>query len=165
MNEIIELKESTSQWINKANQVFGRTFPMPMISLRLKGGTAGKAHYTQWSIKYNPEIYARHKEDFKKRTVPHELAHLIAFSIYGRIKSHGREWRSVMHRLGVDSSRCHSYDVEGIKATRSRPFVYSCGCTEFKLTRLIHNKILMGQVRRCLKCRNKVVYQRTEMVA
>lgn len=166
MNEMIELKEATTEWINKANQIFGRTFPMPMISLRLKGGTAGLAYSWEWMIKYNPEIYIRHKEDFKNRTVPHELAHLIVNTLYGRVKSHGREWRSVMHKLGIkEVTRCHSYDVTGIKNTRSRPFVYACGCREFNMTKTLHRKMLMGQTRTCLKCRTRLTYKRTEMVA
>jgi predicted SprT family Zn-dependent metalloprotease len=68
--------------------------------------------------------------------------------------------------LGVqDVTRCHSYDVTGIKKTRNSPFVYACSCREYHLTSLIHRKILMGQNRRCLKCGIRVVFKRIEVAA
>jgi SprT protein len=165
MNEMIELQEATTQWLTKANQIFGRTFPMPMISLRLRGGVAGRANASLWLVKYNPEIYINNKQAFIDRTVPHELAHLINRTINGNlVKTHGKEWRSIMRQLGVkDITRCHSYNIEGIKVNRERPFVYTCSCKEWKLTSLIHRKILMGQNRRCPHCRDIVVFLRTEV--
>jgi SprT protein len=168
MNEMIELQEATTQWLTKANQIFGRTFPMPMISLRLRGGVAGRAYITKWLVKYNPEIYINNKQAFIDRTVPHELAHLINRTLHGNlVKTHGKEWRSIMRQLGVkDITRCHSYNLDGIKGIRAkaaRPFVYACGCQEWKVTSLIHRKMLNGQIRCCPKCRGRVHYQRTEV--
>ena len=164
MNETLELTEATTNWLNKANQIFGQTFPMPTISLHLRGGTAGKANASKWLIKYNPELYVRNKQDFVDRTVPHELAHLISRRLYGNIKSHGREWKTVMMKLGIEEiTRCHNYDISGIKKTRNRPYVYTCGCKEFHLTQLLHNKILRGQRRWCLKCKGTIVFKRVEI--
>jgi SprT protein len=163
MNDLNELTALTKSFIDKANQIYGRTFSVPTVSFGLRGGVAGTANYGYNLIRYNHELYTRNKDDFKARTVPHEVAHLVARTMYGNIKPHGREWRSVMHRLGVQEvTRCHSYDVNGVKSARSRPFVYACGCQEFKLTSTIHRRILMGQTRTCLKCRKKIVFQRTE---
>ncbi len=161
-----ELTDATRIWLDKANQVFGKTFPRPLISLRLKGGTAGYAIYDKWMVKYNPELYVRNKQEFIDRTVPHELAHLITSNIYGRVrvKHHGWQWRLVMQKLGVvDVKRCHSYDVTGIKNVRARPYVYQCQCgTEYRLTKTLHNKILKGRYRVCPKCRTRIVLQYIE---
>jgi SprT protein len=167
-----DLTAETFKYIDMANRIYGKNYSYPMVTINLHGRVAGMAYSASRHIKYNVELYLRNKADFLARTVPHEVAHLIADwnSItvsYRRIKPHGREWRMVMVRFGVkDITRCHSYDTNALVMgkTQARPFVYSCGCKEFHLTRNIHNKILMGQERKCLKCKNPIKLVRTEMI-
>lgn len=170
------LTKETRKYINIASREYDRSFKMPVISLKLRGGIAGIANYTNWLIKYNPALYLRYTEDFMTRTVPHEVAHLICDSIYkqvegpvlitGRIttfrrrrsiKPHGPEWKAVMRRLGVPVSqitRCHSYDTEGIKNKRAKPYEYDCDCENPKrVTITIHRRILRGASYTCRSCK------------
>ncbi len=154
MNIHQELTEATRIHIQKASEVYGRNFNMPAISLHLRGVVAGKAYYKKWLIKYNPDLYIKNKEIFLQKTVPHEVAHLITSTLYPNSKSHGWEWRSVMRKLEVEEvTRCHSYDVSHL-----RPYVYKCPCSTFHLSKNIHNKMLRGQKRHCLKCKNYITY-------
>lgn len=162
MNELSELTAATRQVIEKANKLYGKNFPIPVVSLELSGVCAGYAYYKDWMVKYNPQLYINNKETFLNRTVPHEVAHLVARSLYGMIKSHGREWKMVMRDLGVtDVARCHSYDISVVKHKRkvARPYTYECRCKQWHLTLLIHRKICMGQTRSCPVCRMRVIYK------
>lgn len=158
-----DLRESVSLWTAKANEVFGASKSIPTIDFGIRGVVAGRAFFSRWAIALNIELYLRHPEDFKNRTVPHEIAHLYNNFLnrtWGfRLKPHGKEWKRTMVKMGVkDTSRCHNYDTMGIKRVRERPFVYKCNCRTFNLTRLIHNKIMMGQSRYCPKCKHNVSY-------
>ena len=165
MNERQELIDCTKTWIDLAGEVYGREFRMPHVSIDLSGVCAGRACYANWTVKFNLELYRRNKDDFSNRTVPHEVAHLIAYTLNGgmRPKPHGYEWQSVMRKLGIkDITRCHSYDVAGLINRRPRPYVYACGCTEHHVTSNIHSKIQAGQERVCRKCRQRIKLVRTE---
>lgn len=167
MSILHELTDATKTWIELGSEIYGRKFRMPTVSIDLGGACAGKANYTRWMVKYNADLYLRHKVDFLNRTVPHEVAHLIAYSLAGhRVKPHGWEWKNVMHKLGVaDDSRTHNYNVEGLANRRARPYIYACRCKEHKLTSVLHNRIQAGNWRRCLKCGARVEFVRMEMVA
>ena len=159
MSVLQELTDTTRTWVELASEIYGRKFRMPSVSIELGGACAGKANYSRWLVKYNPEIYLRHKSDFENRTVPHEIAHLIAHTLAGkRVKPHGWEWQNVMHKLGVDAARCHNYNVEGISRHHPRPYVYSCNCREHKLTSILHNRIQKGNWRKCLACGTRISF-------
>jgi len=160
MSATQELTDITKTWIDLASEIYGRRFIMPEISLNLKGACAGQASFSCWLVKYNFELYMQNKVDFINRTVPHEIAHLIARTVYGMwIKSHGVEWQSVMRKFGIEPKRCHSYDLTGIKKGRSRPYVYTCGCREYNITSLLHNRMQKGSHRKCLRCGGRLQFK------
>jgi SprT protein len=98
----------------------------------------------------------KNKEDFFKRTIPHEVAHLVAFRVFGS-RGHCKDWKFTMTRFGCDSSRCHSYNVSNVKRSKTvKRFLYECACpAPLKLTKGDHEKISSGARCRCLKC-NKI---------
>lgn len=161
-----ELTQATQNWLDKANQIFNKSFQLPKISIDLRGRVAGYAirSYSGNEVKFNAELYVQNKEDFINRTVPHELAHLIANALYPyQIKSHGREWKQVMNRLGLEAKRCHSYDTSTVSSGHARPYVYACKCKEHKITKLLHSKMSMGQTRTCRTCRVAIKFIRMEV--
>ena len=157
-----ELKDATEKVYQTAERVYGRNFSRPRICVNLRGATAGLARivlgYSE--IRYNEALYLANKEQFISRTVPHEVAHLLVYELYGRrMKPHGLEWQTVCRKIGMtDIERCHDYDVTGLVTRRSRPYLYSCGCKQFHLTVTIHRRIMMGQKRCCLKCRGQLKF-------
>ena len=166
MSATQELTDATKTWIDLASEIYGRRFIMPLISLNLKGAVAGQASASRWFVKYNFELYMQNKVDFINRTVPHEIAHLIANAIAGRrVKPHGWEWRNVMVKLGVkDITRCHSYDLTGLTRGRSRPYIYTCGCREYPLTALLHSRLQKGSHRKCMRCGQRLTFKEARYV-
>jgi SprT protein len=158
------LTEATRQWLEKAKTIYNRDFIMPKLDFSLIGRTAGEAHYHQWKIRYNIPLYNRHPSEFLARTVPHELAHLITWNLYGTViarRPHGSYWKMVMHKLGVDAKRCHSFDTNGLVRQRKkaeRPFTYKCHCRTFHLTNILHSRILAGQKRWCRACKTTLQF-------
>jgi SprT protein len=147
----------------------GFAFNRPPVKYDLKGGGAGEACYNSNKsadyayIRLNPVIYADHEDDFIERTVPHEMAHLLAFFYYKsrnyRITPHGKEWQNVMRILGVkDVTRCHSYSVRPEERKRQSKYAYKCSCTTFEISTTRHNKMLKGKTYHCIKCHQPIVY-------
>lgn len=155
--------ERLEEVIEIAEDHFDQKFRFPTIVYKVRGATAGKAHYHEWKVDFNSAIYTRVGEDFIQRTVAHEMAHLITCQVYpetlepklkcyrlGRPiykrEAHGPRWKSVMVMLGCDPDRCHTYDVEGIARRRER-FTWICSVhgTEMNLGPKQHPKQMSGR--------------------
>lgn len=127
----------------------------PVIRFNLRGQSAGQFRIDAGGclIRYNLALLARHGEDFLRRTVPHETAHYLAWLLHGRgIRPHGEEWQAIMARLGADPSRCHQFDVSGLKARRLVHYDYHCGCADHRLTSIRHRRIREGMRYLCRTC-------------
>lgn len=161
--EIDRLTEYTNFAIDLANEVMKPQTPLkyPTISFDLIGRAAGRAWYRKNHIQYNIGIFRAQTAAFLERTTSHEVCHLVAFALYGSLGlGHGRYWKHVMTKMGQEPSRCHSYDVPDSALRVPRPYVYKCGCKEFKLTANIHNKVKNGQRRHCTKCKISISFVR-----
>ena len=160
--QIQTLKSATQTYIELSQQKFPHHTIRPVIiRFDLKGSIAGQYRSGESLIRYNPHIAVRHFDDFKIRTVAHEVAHHIVQEIWGNkrlyVRPHGREWQSVMHLLGItDISRCHDYPLDGIKIKRQRRFRYACRCREHELPTTRHNRVLKGLKYKCAKCHNQL---------
>ena len=133
----------------------------PKYSFRQMGRRGGLAYYKENRIELNPDFFKNHAEEMINQTVPHEVAHLVAFKVYSLLgKGHGRFWKLVMgalYPLGVKVSRCHQYDLEGVKVRIvARPFSYHCGCMDHNITKNIHAKIQSGRKYTCNRCRQPI---------
>lgn len=142
------------------SKYFGPTFDLDIpVSYRSDmKGTAGIAYVNSKKIELNAQLFLANTEKFFERTIPHEVAHIITKMVHPHAKqSHGPEWRSVMDHIGVDSTRCHTYDVSAL-VKRMERFTYACACSRpLNITKIMHNKIQKGSVRTCMTC-NTVVY-------
>ncbi|QUG93377.1 hypothetical protein GR140_32070 (plasmid) [Pseudomonas putida] len=127
-----------------AERHFGRNFKLDDLLFDLKGRAAGMCVFSRitntFKIRINRtllEIAPAHVID---TTVPHEVAHLVAYQVYGmKIPPHGQEWQSVMVDVfGLQPGRCHQIDTS---TASPRPFVYVCKCPkEFRLSKRMHNR-------------------------
>lgn len=153
-SEICGLIKSLNE---KAKQIWGREFKNVTIDFSsLKGKVAGLAYANENLIKFNWDLLTNNYEYFLSSTVSHELAHLIAYQLYGkRAWNHGVEWKNVMRALGGIPKTYHKLDtnVAGVKR-----FSYKCNCQTFQVTPNIHNKMIHGQKRVCKKCWNTLVF-------
>ncbi|MDF7670506.1 SprT family zinc-dependent metalloprotease [Orbaceae bacterium ESL0721] len=132
----------------QANTLLQTNYTEPTITYRSKGSIAGSAYLTRWEIQLNRTLLCENGTPFIEEVVPHELAHLLVYKQYGRVKPHGKEWQNIMRTvLGREAKTTHCFSV-------SRPtYVYICACQEHHLTLIRHNKIQKNNTQYfCKKC-------------
>lgn len=86
-------------------------YPAVIINARLKvtGGRAFTFKNPQY-IDISKDLLIEHGESFINWIIPHELAHLVAYTKYSDNR-HGNGWKTVMARdLGIAPERCHNFD-------------------------------------------------------
>ena len=162
--------EATRRAFDVANAKLGRNYPYPQIVFDLRGTCAGQAFPTLNKIRYNIQIAEKNEKEFLERTTAHEASHCIAPLYFHCRTGHNREWRYIMETvLGVTASRCHSYNVEGCRARRTKSHVYACVCgKELKVGTHLHNIIQRnGHVihKTCRLTISRAWYKRTEIQA
>lgn len=144
--------------IKLARKIYNREFKMPGVSFELTGTTAGKAYCGRDLISLNYVLFKENEKDFYEDTIPHEIAHLITWALYGRkAKAHGAEWKKVMLSIGASPSRCHNYDVSSVRKKKSG-YNYVCKCNiVHTLTKARHTKIANGYSSViCKKCKSQL---------
>jgi SprT protein len=156
--DLVHLAESrTHALLKRASDHYRIPALQAEVRFDLRGQSAGQARVPTRGravIRYNLQLLWENGERFLSRTVPHEAAHLIAQRLHGaRIRPHGEEWQAVMHLLGADPSRCHTYDTSRVAVRRLLRYAYHCACREHALTSIRHKRILAGQTYYCGICR------------
>ncbi|QUJ67019.1 SprT family zinc-dependent metalloprotease [Photobacterium sp. GJ3] len=141
----------TLNCLRQAEQKLGKRFSDPVIRFNQRGKIAGSARLQSWEIRYNPVLLAENPQAFLDEVVPHELAHLLTFACYGRVKPHGPEWQRMMSEvMGVSPRTTHSFDIASV---RGQTFRYQCQCREHQLTIRRHHKVMRQQaIYHCTQC-------------
>lgn len=154
--------EKVLEWWDRANILFKVNFPYPTIIFAKLGTSAGVASLNAWTLKFNVEIMDNDNNDierFYNVTVPHEISHLFAYKLYFDT-GHGKWWKFVMRKLGIEPKRCHNYDVSTITTRQQNKYIYSCGCKSHYhfISSTRHNRVNKGAGYRCLMCNNRLVF-------
>lgn len=85
--------------------------------------TAGKAHFEQNMITISKVVCNTQQKVWD--TVLHEYAHLVVFERYGfRALPHGKEWKRVMKKLGVEPKATHDYETT--RNNVRKRYIYVC---------------------------------------
>jgi hypothetical protein len=83
----------------------------PTMSWRVHGDAAGLASPERHAVFFSPVYLHLDPTDMIADTVPHEVAHIVAPMVYGKIASmnHGQGWCDVMKKFGRNpvASRFH----------------------------------------------------------
>ncbi|OOE42894.1 SprT family protein [Salinivibrio kushneri] len=139
------------QCIDVANQQLGTQLTYPVVGFTLRGKSAGTAHPAQWRVRFNPVLLQQAPDTFFDEVIPHEVCHLVTFALYGRVKPHGPEWRSLMTQVfNAPANTTHQLDIS---AVQGKTFAYYCDCGPVALSIRRHNKIQRGQaIYRCNRC-------------
>ncbi|WP_232207368.1 SprT family zinc-dependent metalloprotease [Psychromonas sp. CNPT3] len=138
----------------EAECFFDRPFKRPIYQFDQRGKAAATAHLQRNMIRFNPILYRQNKNEFIHQIVAHEVAHLITFAVYGKVRPHGKEWQKIMRSVfSLQAKTTHSLNIEDVQG---KLFLYHCLCTEHKLTVRRHNKILKGSQYHCRKCQSKL---------
>ena len=152
---IREIEEAAEKAFQKAEAHFGRKFSRPIHQYDLRGTTSGQANYLG-ILRWNMDIYVPNKEVYLTRTVPHEVAHLVSYAVYGHAgHGHRKHWKNIMFNvMGLEPKRCHNY-TEGVKKSRvvERDWAYECSCRVHNISTVKHNKMLRGKtIYHCVHC-------------
>lgn len=131
---------------------FNHSFDEPSILYRKKGSIAGSALLQKWQIQLNLNMLMENKDVFIQEVIPHELAHLIAYKEFGRVKPHGIEWQTIMSNVfKCKPQRTHSFSLP--QTTMQQRHHYGCQCQDHFLTSIRHNKILKNKTQYyCKNC-------------
>ncbi|MCL1092186.1 SprT family zinc-dependent metalloprotease [Shewanella kaireitica] len=134
-----------------AESALSQRFPRPEVNFKLRGKSAGTAHLQLNKLRFNPLLLKDNSQAFVDDVVPHEICHLLAFQLYGRVKPHGLEWQRLMRQLYQRQPRTtHSFNTQSVEG---KTFEYFCGCGSVNLSIRRHNKVVRGDTQyRCRKC-------------
>lgn len=159
MQEIIQAIHEEIEKAKKIAAGKGYTFPEFGVRFDLKGSCAGRACYKNGEhyVRFNLEIAKDNLNTFVKRTVNHELAHVLQHRFSLGSKPHGKEWKHFCKVLtGSEMPRCHSYEVSHL-TRRRRTYLYTCGCRDHEITSIKHRRIISGMYSYwCKSCGNKL---------
>ncbi|MFZ7136336.1 SprT family zinc-dependent metalloprotease [Avibacterium avium] len=153
----IQILHQLRHYLQLAEQHFQRAFPMPTVSYQLRGVKAGVAYLQKNEIRFNRTLLLENPDYFLQQIVPHELAHLIVYQVFGRVALHGKEWKAVMENIFQKPAEIyHNLDV---KSVRGKTFTYLCGCRTHDLSVRRHNKVQkQSAVYFCRECKQALIY-------
>lgn len=119
------------------------------ISYDVTGYVAGKAtrlSLIQYKLRFNLEAIDKHWDEMVNNTVPHEVAHIVAWLCpLLRAKGHDAKWSRICRSLGGTGSRTHSYDISSAR----KEYLYIVNNVEYKLTSIRHKRVMTGNVYTC----------------
>lgn len=126
----------------------------PKISYHDRKAAAGTAYYNRHAVSFHEVLATENGEAFDQ-TIGHEIAHLVAYCIFGET-GHGKNWKRVMRDFGLEVRRCHNYDVANAGIRRQTRFAFVCGCASGKVHHIsatVKNRIDQGVGYRCTDCK------------
>ena len=155
-NVLDVIKQKANECFDKADLFFGNKFKRSLCNLKQKGRAAGTAHLHKNELRFNAYMYDQDPVEFINTVVPHEVAHIIVFQIYGNtVKPHGKEWKAVMLKVfGITPNRTHTFEVPPQKVV----FEYRCSCQGHHFTKQRHNRAQRGVEYICKVCRSSLQF-------
>jgi len=114
-------------------------------------------------VRFSVPLWVRASEEERHEVVIHEICHIVVTYQNGgkplrkgrRRDVHGDAWKTLMLRCGLNPSRCHNVDREGLKRTRKTVKAH-CPCQTHMVTPNMAKKIQNGAIYACSKCRGRL---------
>lgn len=152
----VKIKQLVNKYVDMGNEIFGRDLAYPTVAFDAKGSKAGTAWAFFNRVSFNMDIARAYPKEFE-RTVAHEVAHLFCNLVYPRAKQHhGREFKSIMQRLGHIPNTYHNYDVVGLGLKKKQKrYAVKCSCRTLEVTKTKLNKLHLYH---CKICKSKLQY-------
>jgi len=120
--------DKTVDVINKINNIYGLSLPIPKLTFDLRGRTGAIAYFADYRINYNDQLMSTNLQYFLDNLVAHEVCHLACNKLHPFIKDvHGKEWKDMMVTLGYKPDPRHTLDTTRVRTDR-KPFAcVNCG--------------------------------------
>lgn len=122
MNDLLDLLNEEEEWMKPFREYHDklvaqaqRLFPAfrpPKLHFGLRGQCAGRAWYDKNEVGLNYVYCQTQARDMLMDTLPHEIAHILAWQRYGRAEAgHGHGWSAMFGALTgrAPLGRCHNY--------------------------------------------------------
>ena len=156
-DQLAELAEArVITCMQTASNILKLDFPLPSVNFRQRGRIAGSAHLTNNEIRLNKTLMKDNLDAFLNEVIPHEICHLLAYQLYGRVPPHGVQWQRLMQEVfGLTPQRQHTMDTSKVEG---QTFDYQCQCGPVSLSIRRHNKVMRKQASyRCRKCGDTLI--------
>ena len=105
----------------------------------------GRALLDERRVELNVRLLRAHLQEFIP-TLVHELAHVVVYIRYGRVRPHGMHFRTLMRAVNLSPQATHSLPVGSAKRRRRR-YLYLHRCSDCGVS------FVARKVRRDLYCR------------
>lgn len=106
----VSLDKIGPAWWKYATHLFSEAIgAMPELSLNSRlTGTAGRAFLQGGKVELSCYFLEQYPDAMLSNTLPHELAHIIAYRMYGE-ENHGKAWKMVARSLYGQCNTYHNY--------------------------------------------------------
>ena len=151
------IHNEVTEALNMARAFFpNNNIPTPKVELsnrmtRAAGKCTFRYDSARYTLKFSKSIIQDNDLDmFLKRTVWHEVAHLVQHAVYG-VMDHKRSFKYVMqtvfNKTALESTRCHNFETRS--RTIQKKYVYACDCcgTRMDMSGIKHKRMQEGQRR------------------
>ena len=137
----------------KAKRIYDRDFDPVRVTFNIRrtSGITGQASVLPRMIRINNHLLQFYPHFFQSVVVPHEVAHVVAFDLYGAEGwNHGPRWKSVMRAIGQVPDVTHSLVTE---KNINIP-VYECQrCSTQILVHRTSHALISNGISKCRPCR------------
>lgn len=113
MTSIANFTQLVRICIEAAEEKYGLLGPVD-IRFDLKGMAAGQAQLRRGKliVRFNREALAKDWDHMVRETIPHEIAHLVAYARPNLgAKGHNAMWKRIAQSLGCKGDRCHTIQL------------------------------------------------------
>lgn len=149
----LSIEEKKERIVDKAVELAEEHGIQFELSFDIKGGIAGQAHLNvrrEYRVRLNSLLLHDNFDEMLNQTLPHEMAHIIAFDKHGDV-GHGNIWKNVMRGMGLRPDRTHRYNMSKV-----RKHTLYCNCRTHHVSTRMYNLVAKGQHRKCMACHTAV---------